>query len=131
MTLLEIMVVLILIGLVAGSLLFPVMGRLDRGRYKSTQNQIREVIKSLETFYLDCGTYPSEEEGLGALVEQTPNCSSWGGPYLKKIPKDSWGGELLYEFSEETGEPIIISLGRDKKAGGTKAWDKDIVSSDL
>ena len=97
---------------------------------RTQKNQIREIIKSLETFYLDCGTYPSQEEGFKALTEETPSCAGWGGPYLSKTPKDSWGQELVYEISEATGEPEVISLGRDKKDGGTK-WDKDIVSSEL
>ena len=131
MTLIEIMIVIILVGLLATTIGLPVMNNLEKGRANTTKNQVLEVVKSLEAYYLDCGNYPSEQEGLEALVKASSDCPSWGGPYAKKVPKDAWNKEFIYEVSQETGEPVIISLGSDKKEGGTKEWEKDIVSTEL
>ena len=131
MSLLEIMVVLILIGLVTGTVVTQVIDRLAKGKFQQTQNQIREMVKIVETFYLDCGTYPSSSEGFEALMTAPDDCPSWGGPYIKKKVKDGWGRELIYEFTSESDEPVIISLGADGREGGAKKYDKDIISSEL
>lgn len=127
MTLLEIMIVLAILGGLVAVLAGQVTSRLAKARVKEAKIQIAEIGKSLDMFYTDCGYYP--EEGLGALIEADSNCPNWGpDPYLKRVPKDPWGSEFIYEY--ENGSYILISYGADRREGGAKL-DKDISSEDL
>lgn len=127
MTLLEIMIVLaILAGLIA-VLAQQLNGRLKAARIKEARIQIGEFGKSLDMFYTDCGFYPSSDQGLGALLQAPSNCTNWGpDPYVKKISKDPWGHEYIYESSGSTYK--IRSLGSDGKEGGS--GDAADISSD-
>jgi general secretion pathway protein G len=118
MTLLEIMIVLaILAGLIA-VLAGQVNGQLKKARMKEAHIQIAEFGKALDLFYTDCGFYPSTDQGLHALMEAPSNCSNWGpDPYLKKLGKDPWNHEYIYESSG--GNYTIKSLGSDGKEGGS------------
>jgi general secretion pathway protein G len=118
MTLLEIMIVLaILAGLIA-VLASQVNGRLKKARINEARIQIGEYGKALDMFYTDCGFYPTADQGLNALLVAPTNCQNWGpDPYLKKLAKDPWNHEFLYE---STGSDYTIkSYGSDGKEGGT------------
>ena len=83
-------------------------------------------------FYRDCSSYPTNEEGLYALIEPLPRCPSWGPePYLVKalIPKDPWGNELIYEYDELTDTYEVLSLGSDRREGGEN-YAQDLSSAD-
>ncbi len=129
MTLIEIMIVLVIIAGLAGVLVTTVAGRLKAARIKEARILIQEVGKALELYNADCGSYPSSESGLQALVEDPGDCPNWGpDPYLKKIPKDPWQGDLTYE--KDGGDYILMSYGSDGNEGGT-GDAKDISSDDL
>lgn len=132
MTLLEIMIVLVILGTLVGSLVTVVMGRLKSSRIKQVKITMAEVGKALDMFYTDCGYYPSSEQGLQALIEAPagdPSCSAWGpDPYVKKVPRDPWNHEYIYE--SEGGTYVLMSLGRDNREGGS-GEDEDISSENL
>ncbi|MGE4132447.1 MAG: type II secretion system major pseudopilin GspG [Bdellovibrionales bacterium] len=127
MTLIEIMIVLAILGGLITILATQVTGKLKSAKIKQAKIQIAEVGKSLDMYFTDCGSYPTNEEGLAALTAAPSSCSNWGpDPYLKKINKDPWGGEFVYESSGNNY--ILRSLGSDKREGGT--GDAADISSD-
>ncbi len=84
-----------------------------------------------ETFYMDTGEYPSEDEGLSVLWECSfSSYENWNGPYISKpLPKDPWGNDYVYTVPGENGLAWkIMSLGKDGKEGGA-GYDSDITSS--
>lgn len=125
MTLLEIMIVLVILGGLIAILGNQVTKQLSKARVKEARIQISEIGKSLDMFMTDCGFYP---EDLGALIEAPENCSNWGpDAYMKKMPKDPWGQEFIYEV--DGGNYLLVSYGADKREGG-KGNDADISSDD-
>ena len=126
MTLIEIMIVLIIIGGLASVLAPNVMRQLRRGNIDTAKIQIQQLGTQLDLFYADCGFYPND---LESLIEAPDSCPSWGPePYIKKIPKDPWKTNYVYEL--DGGNYILTSLGADKREGGTGS-DKDLSSTDL
>lgn len=129
MTLLEIMVVLVILGGLATVLIGQVMGRLGSARIKQAKIQIGEFSKNLDMYYTDCGSYPTTEEGLQALVQAPASCSNWGPePYVKRLGKDPWSADLVYE--SDGANYVIKSLGKDRREGGS-GEAADISSEDL
>ena len=127
-TLIEIMVVVIILGLLAGLVLPRILGREEEARINAAKTQIRAFESALDGFKLDNGFYPSTEQGLDALINRpeagrVPRKWKEGG-YLKpaRIPKDPWGNKYLY-FSpgNEGREYEIISYGPDAEQGGEGA----------
>ncbi len=128
MTLLEIMIVLVILGGLMAVLATTVQGRLKASKIKTAKIQIAEIGKSLDMFFTDCNQYPSAEEGLAALVTAPTTCTNWGpDPYLKKVSKDPWGGDYIYESSGNNY--VLRSLGSDRREGG-EGDAKDISSAD-
>lgn len=118
MTLLEIMIVLVILGGIAVTLATQVMGRFKTAKIRQAKIQLAEYGKALDMYFTDCNGYPSTEEGLQALVAAPPTCSNWGpDPYLKKVNKDPWNGDFVYESQGNTY--TLKSLGSDKRDGGT------------
>ena len=127
MTLLEIMIVLAILGGLIAVLATQVMGRLKSAKINQAKIQIGEVSKALDMYYTDCSSYPSSEEGLQSLVTKPASCNNWGPePYLKKLNKDPWGSDLVYESHGNTF--TIKSYGSDKREGG--AGDAADISSE-
>ena len=124
-TLIEIMVVVIILGLLAGLVLPKILGREEEARTSSAKVQIRAFESALDGFKLDNGFYPGTEQGLEALIKKPESGrvpSKWKeGGYLKpaRIPKDPWGKDFAY-FSpgSQDREYEIISYGADGEPGG-------------
>ena len=130
-SLLEILIAMaLLVGIVAG-VVYRVMPRLSKGKVQQAHITINQIIQGLDTFYLDCNYYPSNAEGLEALVVAPQKCESWGPEaYIKKVPKDPWGNNFIYEYDESSGKYEVISRGRGGKEGG-EGEAADISSKDL
>ncbi len=127
MTLVEIMIVIAIIGSLMAILGNQVMGRLRSAKISQAKIQIGEISKALDMYYTACNSYPTTEEGLNALVVKPASCTSWGPePYLKKLSKDPWNGDFIYENQGSTF--TIRSLGSDKREGG--AGDAADISSE-
>ena len=126
MTMIEIMIVLVIVGGLIAIVGPNVVNQLTSGRIDTAKIQIKELGKQLDIFYMDCHSYPDD---LNSLMKAPSDCPSWGPqPYIKKIPKDPWGIEYVYEL--DGGNYVLKSLGSDKREGGTGS-DKDISSADL
>jgi general secretion pathway protein G len=128
-TLVELLVVMVILVLLAGLVAPRVMGYLSSSRTKTAKVQIESLSTSLELFKLDVGRYPSEREGLPALVARPGNAGNWDGPYLQKdkVPADPWGKPYNYRFPGRGGRFEIWSLGADGQEGGT-GEDQDVAS---
>jgi general secretion pathway protein G len=124
-TLIEIMVVVIILGLLAGLVLPKIMGQEDKARVETAKVQIRSLEGALDGYKLDNGFYPSTDQGLEALIKK-PEAgripSRWReGGYLKpaRIPKDPWNKDFIYLSPGNEGrEYDIVSHGADNEPGG-------------
>ncbi len=121
MTILEVLVALVIIGLLATLGSIQLFGLLGRAKSDTAKLQIRELNAGLDLLRLDLGRYPNEEEGLKALLERPANMEGWRGPYLKtdKALIDPWGRHYQYARTAEGGEFRIRTLGGDGVPGGT------------
>lgn|SRR5574341_74478 len=124
-TLIELMVVIIILGLLAGLVLPKIIGREEEAKVSAAKVQIKAFESALDGFKLDTGFYPDTDQGLQALIKKPESGripDKWReGGYLKpaRIPKDPWGKEYLY-FSpgSENREYDITSYGADGEQGG-------------
>jgi len=128
-TLLELLVVMVIIGLLAGFVAPRYFAQVDKSRIKVARAQIDALDKALEQFRLDVGRLPTTEEGLSALNTAPPGIANWEGPYLKKaVPLDPWGHSYLYvQPGTHQNDFDLVSYGRDGQAGGT-GEDADITN---
>ncbi len=128
-TLLELLIVMIIIGLLAALIGPKMIGRGGESRQTVAKQQIEGFSSALEMYKLDTTKYPTQEQGLEALVAQPQGLTNWKGPYLKKkfIPKDPWGNNYVYTYPGEHGDYDIVSNGADGNPGGD-GEDKDVLS---
>ena len=118
-TLLELLVVMVIIGLLAGYVGPKYFSQICKSEVKATRAQIDALEKALDHYRLDVGRYPSTEQGLAALVKRPAGENRWHGPYLKKdVPADPWGAQYQYAQPGEHGEFDLFSFGKDGRAGG-------------
>jgi general secretion pathway protein G len=119
-TLLELLVVIVIIGLLAGYVAPRYFAQVGKSEIQVARAQIESLEKGLDQYRLDMRRYPSAEEGLEALVAKPANAQAWSGPYLRKsVPSDPWGRPYVYRTPGQKGEFEIFSYGRDGKPGGT------------
>jgi general secretion pathway protein G len=120
-TLIEMLVVITIIGLIMALVGPRVLNYLSESRVKAARIQIQSFSSALDLFYLDAGRYPTNSEGLTALVRPVSGIAAWNGPYLKggNVPNDPWGHPYIYKFGGERSAYEIMSLGSEGKEGGT------------
>lgn len=127
-TLIEIIVVVVIIGLLAAVVTQTLSGRTDDARIAKAKQDIQAMETALTLYKLDNFRYPTTEQGLRALVERPadPEIRNWKAEgYVKRLSKDPWGRDYLYESPGTHGEFDVYTLGADGQAGGEKA-DADI-----
>lgn len=119
-TLLELLVVVVIIGLLAGLVAPRYFDSVSKSKAKIAKAQIESLDKALDQYRLDVGGYPTAEQGLNALNTQPSGVAKWQGPYLKKaLPADPWGNDYAYVLQAGAAGIDIISYGADGKPGGT------------
>ena len=134
-TLIELMVVIVILGILAGLIVPRIMSRPEEARQAKARIQIESLETALKLYRLDSGNYPSTEQGLQALVEPPAVGTLPGdwrdGGYLEKgkVPKDPWNNEYLYLCPGTHDEYDLFSYGADGEAGG-EGKNKDITSWD-
>ncbi len=119
-TLLEMLVVLAIMGLLAAIIAPQVLKYLGSSRTQTAKVQIGNVVAALELYRLDVGRYPTQEEGLNAVITAPPTAPGWNGPYLQKPSAlmDPWAQPYLYKSPGKHGEIDVYTLGSDKAEGG-------------
>ena len=123
-TLIELMVVIVILGILAGLIVPRIMGRPEEAKRLKARMQIESLETALKLYKLDNGSYPDTEQGLQALVEkpEVGNIpSKWReGGYLEKgrVPVDPWDNEFVYLSPGTFGEYDIVSYGADRVQGG-------------
>jgi general secretion pathway protein G len=131
-TLVEVMVVVVILGILAVLIVPRVLGRTDEARVAAAKHDIAAIMQSLKLYHLDNGRFPTNDQGLQALVtrpQSGPAPTNWK-PYLDKVPKDPWGNNYQYLNPGVHGEVDVFSLGADGQPGGSGA-DAEIGSWQL
>ncbi|MBI3523805.1 MAG: type II secretion system major pseudopilin GspG [Betaproteobacteria bacterium] len=127
-TLLELLVVMVIIGLLAGYVAPRYFAQIGKSETKVARAQIDAFEKALEQYRLDTGHFPSGDQGLAALMVKPGEEAKWAGPYLKRaVPPDPWGRPYIYKSPGEHGEIDLISYGKDGKPGG-QGDDADVTN---
>jgi general secretion pathway protein G len=121
------MVVIVIIGLLAGAVTISVRSYLVAGKQNIARMEIAKVAQALDTFYSAHDRYPSSEEGLEILVE---GCDKFPDGLLTKLPKDPWGHAYEYMQPGPSGPYLVVSYGADHREGGDGA-DQDLSSDEL
>lgn len=119
-TLLELLVVLVIIGLLAGIVGPRLFKNVGKSEITTAKAQIDALSKAVDTFRLDTGRFPTSQEGLSVLNTRPANTPNWNGPYLKKaVPPDPWGQPYYYRApGEHNPDYDLYSYGPDKAPGG-------------
>jgi general secretion pathway protein G len=130
MTLIEILVVLVLIGVVLGIVGGNFIGKGEKAKADAAKIEIGQISQTLDLYKLEIGRYPTTQEGMQALITAPAGVNNWNGPYWKKstVPKDPWGNEYKYLSPAQSAPYEITSLGADGKEGG-EGPNKDIIST--
>ncbi len=128
-TLIELLVILVIIGVLAALIVPNVIDRAEESRVTAARADIGNLMQALKLYRLDNGRYPTQEQGLQALVQrpsQGPAAPNWR-PYVDKLPNDPWGRPYQYLNPGVHGPVDVFSLGADGQPGGS-GLDADIGS---
>ena len=120
-TLIEILVVVVILGILAAIVVPRVMERPGEARVTRAHQDIQGVVTALSLYKLDNFAYPTNEQGLDALVNKpsgAPDAPNWKGPYLDRVAKDPWGHPYQYQSPGQHGAIDVFSYGADGKPGG-------------
>ncbi len=131
-TLIEVMIVIVILGVLASLVVPRVMGRPDEARVVAAKQDIGALMQALRLYKLDNRHYPSNAQGLSALIERpssAPVPGNWK-PYLERLPTDPWGTPYQYLNPGLRGEVDVMSFGADGRSGGS-GFDADIGSWEL
>ncbi len=130
-TLIELLIVIVILGLLAGGIALNVMPQRDKAKVATSRQRIEALEVALQLYSIDVGDYPTTEQGLGVLWNSpNPVPANWNGPYVRKPTfDDSWGNEYIYRYpgNHEGYSYDLYSLGKDAKEGG-EDYDADITN---
>jgi general secretion pathway protein G len=128
-TLIELLVVLVILGLLAAFAAPQVLNYLGRAKTDAARAQVQNIASILDLYRLEVGSYPSQQDGLEALLEEPTDAQRWNGPYVKRRDAltDPWGRTYVYRYPGEHGAYDLYSLGADGGEGG-EGEDQDVTS---
>lgn len=120
MTLLEILIVMVILGMLATLGSLQLIGYLGRAKAQTARLQIEEIATAVELYRIDVGALPEGPDALSELTDKPDGVDRWNGPYLRKktVLTDPWNRAYLYREPGEHGEFDIVSLGADGEVGG-------------
>lgn len=119
-TLIELLLVLVILGVLALVVVPKFAGRSEEARKTAAQTDISMLEGQIDIFEQDCGRFPSNDEGITALVQQPANAPKWKGPYIKRgVPKDPWGNPYVYRYpgTHNPNGYDLYSTGPDGREG--------------
>lgn len=130
-TFIETLAVLGICAILSAGCLFSATKLIAMAKKTSAKSQIQQYSSAMQIYFLDCGRFPTTEQGISALWKKPtlyPVPENWNGPYIDHEPeKDPWGTDFQYFGTESTSllpeipsnlPFILISYGADKKQGG-------------
>ncbi|MGN0732534.1 MAG: type II secretion system major pseudopilin GspG [Treponema sp.] len=122
-TFMETLIVIAIILILTATVGFTAINSLEKSRVATARTQIESFATAIEAYYIDCGNFPTTEQGFSALrkkPETSPSSENWSGPYIyKDAPKDPWGYDYEYTSPAPDGSPYgIRSFGADGIEGG-------------
>jgi general secretion pathway protein G len=122
-TFIETLIVMGIVLILTAAVGFSAVKQLDKARLVTAKSQLETFSLALDSYYIDNGAYPTQEQGLAALWTKpsaSPVPTSWNGPYLAKpVPKDPWGNEYHYTVPGTNGLGYsLLSYGKDGAEGG-------------
>jgi len=124
-TLVELLLVLVILAVLAMVVVPKFTGRSEQARVTAARTDIANLETALDAFEVDCGRFPTSEEGLRVLLEPPAGVQNWRGPYIKRqMPTDPWGNPYVYRYpgAHNQGSYDLSSAGPDGREGG----DNDI-----
>lgn len=129
-TLTELLVVMVVMSLIAAAITPQVMGRLDRSKVRAANLQLQTLGTSLDMYKIDTGRYPTDREGLQALMLKPDSAEVWDGPYVKTSRSivDSWDNPFIYKVVGSRYE--LTTFGADGVTGGN-GYDADLTYPDF
>lgn len=129
-TLVELVVVMVIIGILAGAAVIQVKNRTATARRVRALSDLKTFETALDQYAAENGEPPTTQQGLQALRTKPstpPVPRNWNGPYVKSVPTDPWGSEYVYRYDgNDQGEYELLSYGRDGQPGGANEWDADV-----
>ena len=122
-SLIELLLVLVILSILAATVAVKFTGRSEQARKTAAKDDIRTIELALDAFEVDCGSYPTGDDGLHALIEAPGNVKNWQGPYLKKsgVPNDPWGNPYVYRCPGQhntTGYDLFSTGPNAQDSGG-------------
>jgi general secretion pathway protein G len=128
-TLIELLVVLVILGLLAAFAAPQVLNYLGRAKTDAARAQVQNIASILDLYRLEVGSYPSQQDGLEALLEEPADAPRWNGPYVKRRDAltDPWGRMYVYRYPGDHRAYDLYSLGADGGEGGD-GEDQDVTS---
>jgi len=123
-TLIELLLVLVILAVLAAVVVPKFTNRSEQARITAAKTQISAFKTSLDAFEVDCGRFPTNEEGLRALVEQPAGVQNWHG-YMKTVPNDPWGNPYVYKYPSQVDPNSydVYSFGPDGREGNDDVQD--------
>lgn len=118
-TLIEIMVVVVVIALLGAMIVPTLFSKVQQAEETRIAQDIRAVESAMKFYRLDNFRYPTQVQGLDALLEQPSGNDRWNGPYLEDLPLDPWGQAYLYVYPGTKGKDFdVFTFGADESEGG-------------
>lgn len=124
-TLVEMMVVILIIGLITAIVAINVLPSQDKARVEKAKADIAAIDQALTLFHLEAARYPTMEEGLESLADPTTALGATRDPFIRNLPKDPWNRDYQYVIPGESRPFDLYSLGADGKVGG-EGLDADV-----
>lgn len=119
-TLIEFLVVVTIIGILAAMVVPRFFGRVEGAKKSVAQQKVAAIEAKILEFQMDCGRYPTAQEGVQALLQQPADCQKWNGPYVKeKDVLDPWDKPLVYRYPARYNADFdLFAMGADGQEGG-------------
>ena len=119
-TLIELLLVMVILVVLAAVVVPKFTSRSEQARFTAAKTDISNLETALDAFEVDCGRFPTGDEGLRVLVEQPGNVQNWRGPYIKRgVPSDPWNNPYVYRFpgAHNPSGYDLSSMGPDGREG--------------
>ena len=131
-TLIELIVVILILAILAALIVPRVINRAGDARISKAHADIASLSQALSQFRLDCGRYPTTEEGLEALRNQPADVQGWRGYLDKPLTPDSWGNPYIYEYPGPRGDDTytLMSYGKDGVPGGDPGTENEDIGAE-